>query len=255
MSERAPAEAPAPEPTAAVTARLAATTLEPTAAGEATPPATDTGGMAAPQVVPVVVPVAVAPAVAVPSPAVAVPAGAVVQPVAGAASGAPAVATAAGVAGAAGADPARPRNRIQVSREKRPLNFFIGLAKKFLVNEEEVELSGLGLAVTTVVTVAEILKSSGYVDIVRIETSLVDMREEGRSTLPKAKIQIWIRKSDQFASLMASDDLHYSRLRGVGGGAGSGPHRIPPPATGAGTRPPELFFTARRTWSRGGAGC
>ncbi|KAK1862377.1 hypothetical protein I4F81_004951 [Pyropia yezoensis] len=85
----------------------------------------------------------------------------------------------------------------QVSREKRPLNFFIGLAKKFLVNEEEVELSGLGLAVTTVVTVAEILKSSGYVDIVRIETSLVDMREEGRSTLPKAKIQIWIRKSDQ----------------------------------------------------------
>lgn len=34
-----------------------------------------------------------------------------------------------------------------------------------------------------------------------------------------------------------------------------GPHRIPPPATGAGTRPPELFFTARRTWSRGGAGC
>lgn len=55
------------------------------------------------------------------------------------------MATAAGVAGAAGADPARPRNRIQVSREKRPLNFFIGLAKKFLVNEEEVELSGLGL--------------------------------------------------------------------------------------------------------------
>jgi hypothetical protein len=61
----------------------------------------------------------------------------------------------------------RPRNRIQVSREKRPLNFFVGLAKKFLVNENEVELSGLGLAVTTVVTVAEILKSSGHVDITR----------------------------------------------------------------------------------------
>jgi Alba len=61
----------------------------------------------------------------------------------------------------------RPRNRIQVSREKRPLNFFVGLAKKFLVNENEVELSGLGLAVTTVVTVAEILKSSGHVEITR----------------------------------------------------------------------------------------
>jgi hypothetical protein len=61
----------------------------------------------------------------------------------------------------------RPRNRIQVSREKRPLNFFVGLAKKFLLNESEVELSGLGLAVTTVVTVAEILKSSGHVEITR----------------------------------------------------------------------------------------
>ncbi|GAB0494790.1 hypothetical protein MMPV_006086 [Pyropia vietnamensis] len=207
MSERAPAEATAPEPTAAVTAGLAAATLEP-AAEETATAATATGGMAAPQVVPVV-PVS---AGTVPAPASA--AAAVVQPVAVAAAGVPVVAA------AGSADPTRPRNRIQVSREKRPLNFFIGLAKKFLVNEEEVELSGLGLAVTTVVTVAEILKSSGYVDIVRIETSLVDMREEGRSTLPKAKIQIWIRKSDQFASLMASDDLHYSRLRGVGGGGG-----------------------------------
>lgn len=191
MSERTPAEATAPEPTAAVTAGLAAATLEP-AAGE-TPAAAAAGGMAAPQVVPAAVPVA-APAAAAPVPAAAAAtaagAPAVVQPVAAAAAGAPAVAAPA-AGGGGGADPARPRNRIQVSREKRPLNFFIGLAKKFLVNEEEVELSGLGLAVTTVVTVAEILKSSGYVDIVRIETSLVDMREEGRSTLPKAKIQIW----------------------------------------------------------------
>lgn len=61
----------------------------------------------------------------------------------------------------------RPRNRIQVSREKRPLNFYIGLAKKFLANEDVVELSGLGMAVTTVVTVAEILKASGSVKIDR----------------------------------------------------------------------------------------
>ena len=59
----------------------------------------------------------------------------------------------------------RPRNRIQVSREKRPLSFFLSLSKKFLMSEDEVELSGLGLAVTTVVTVAEILKNSGHVII------------------------------------------------------------------------------------------
>lgn len=145
MSERTPAEATAPEPTAAVTAGLAAATLEP-AAGE-TPAAAAAGGMAAPQVVPAAVPVA-APAAAAPVPAAAAAtaagAPAVVQPVAAAAAGAPAVAAPA-AGGGGGADPARPRNRIQVSREKRPLNFFIGLAKKFLVNEEEVELSGLGL--------------------------------------------------------------------------------------------------------------
>lgn len=86
----------------------------------------------------------------VPAAPVAVPAAAVVPAAAPAAAAAP---------------PARPRNRIQVSREKRPLYFFIGLAKKFLVSEDEVELSGLGLAVTTVVTVAEILKNSGHVTI------------------------------------------------------------------------------------------
>lgn len=40
-------------------------------------------------------------------------------------------------------------------------------SKKFLLNEDVVELSGLGLAVTTVVTVAEILRASGHVEIER----------------------------------------------------------------------------------------
>lgn len=99
----------------------------------------------------------------------------------------------------------RPRNRIQVSREKRPLNFFVGLAKKFLVNEDEVEVSGLGLAVTTVVTVVEILRNSGHVEITRISTSLVDTAGEGRGGVPKAKIQIWIRKGPKFPSADGSD--------------------------------------------------
>lgn len=102
--------------------------------------------------------------------------------------------------------PERPRNRIQVSREKRPLNFFIGLAKKFLVSEDEVELSGLGLAVTTVVTVAEILKNSGHVTITKITTSLVDMQTDSRGNMPKAKIQIWIKKSPDFAKLVAESE-------------------------------------------------
>lgn len=58
--------------------------------------------------------------------------------------------------------------RIQVSREKRPLNFFVTLSKKFLLSDNVIELSGLGLAVTTVVTIAEILRSQGLVYIQRM---------------------------------------------------------------------------------------
>lgn len=57
--------------------------------------------------------------------------------------------------------------RIQVSREKRPLNFFVTLSKKFLLTDNVIELSGLGLAVTTVVTIAELLKAQGLVYLQR----------------------------------------------------------------------------------------
>jgi len=39
----------------------------------------------------------------------------------------------------------RPRNRIQVSKDKKPLNFFVNLTKRLLTSEDEVELSGLGM--------------------------------------------------------------------------------------------------------------
>lgn len=55
--------------------------------------------------------------------------------------------------------------RIQVSREKRPIHFFISLAKKFLCTDNVVELSGLGLAVTTVVTIVERLREEHLVHI------------------------------------------------------------------------------------------
>lgn len=100
----------------------------------------------------------------------------------------------------------RSRNRIQVSREKRPLNFFVGLAKKFLINEDEIELSGLGLAVTTVVTVVEILRAAGQVGITRMETSLVDSGADGRATAPKAKIQVWVHKGPRFGQPAAARD-------------------------------------------------
>ncbi|KAK8458441.1 hypothetical protein SEVIR_3G378500v4 [Setaria viridis] len=53
------------------------------------------------------------------------------------------------------------KNRIQVSTNKKPLYFYVNLAKRYMQNYDEVELSALGMAIGTVVTVAEILKNNG----------------------------------------------------------------------------------------------
>ncbi|XP_019197174.1 PREDICTED: uncharacterized protein LOC109191048 isoform X1 [Ipomoea nil] len=54
------------------------------------------------------------------------------------------------------------KNRIQVSNTKKPLFFYVNLAKRYIQQHNEVELSALGMAITTVVTVAEILKNNGF---------------------------------------------------------------------------------------------
>ncbi|KAE8720962.1 Alba DNA/RNA-binding protein [Hibiscus syriacus] len=53
------------------------------------------------------------------------------------------------------------KNRIQVSNTKKPLFFYVNLAKRYIQQHNEVELSALGMAITTVVTIAEILKNNG----------------------------------------------------------------------------------------------
>ncbi|XP_058085817.1 uncharacterized protein At2g34160-like [Magnolia sinica] len=56
------------------------------------------------------------------------------------------------------------KKRIQVSNAKKPLHFYVFLAKRYMKqhNEIEIELSALGMAIATAITVAEILKRSGF---------------------------------------------------------------------------------------------
>ncbi|KAB1217454.1 hypothetical protein CJ030_MR4G008712 [Morella rubra] len=80
------------------------------------------------------------------------------------------------------------RNRIQVSNTKKPLFFYVNLAKRYMQQHNEVELSALGMAIATVVTIAEILKNNGLAVEQRIMTSTVDMREDaGGRPIQKAK--------------------------------------------------------------------
>ncbi|KAI5058927.1 hypothetical protein GOP47_0025246 [Adiantum capillus-veneris] len=99
------------------------------------------------------------------------------------------------------------KNRIQVSNTKKPLFFYVNLAKRFMQQYEEVELSALGMAISTVVTVVEILKNNGLASVKKIYTSTIDIGDEARGqTVQKAKMEIIVTKSNQFDELMASNN-------------------------------------------------
>ncbi|CAD6267818.1 unnamed protein product [Miscanthus lutarioriparius] len=97
------------------------------------------------------------------------------------------------------------KNRIQVSTNKKPLYFYVNLAKRYMQNYDEVELSALGMAIGTVVTVAEILKNNGLATEKKILTSTIGTKDESKGRLVrKAKIEILLCKSENFSSIMSS---------------------------------------------------
>ncbi|XP_010932895.1 uncharacterized protein At2g34160 isoform X2 [Elaeis guineensis] len=89
------------------------------------------------------------------------------------------------------------KNRIQVSTHKKPLYFYVNLAKRYMQQNNEIELSALGMAIGTVVTVAEILKNSGLATQKKILTSTVGTKDETKGRLVrKAKIEILLGKTE-----------------------------------------------------------
>uniref|UniRef100_A0ACD5Z1R1 Uncharacterized protein n=1 Tax=Avena sativa TaxID=4498 RepID=A0ACD5Z1R1_AVESA len=97
------------------------------------------------------------------------------------------------------------KNRIQVSTNKKPLYFYVNLAKKYMQNYGEVELSALGMAIGTAVTVSEILKNNGLAIEKKILTSTIGTKDEAKGRLVrKAKIEILLCKSENFNSIMSS---------------------------------------------------
>ncbi|KMT13451.1 hypothetical protein BVRB_4g083570 [Beta vulgaris subsp. vulgaris] len=96
------------------------------------------------------------------------------------------------------------KNRIQVSNTKKPLFFYVNLAKRYIQQHNEVELSALGMAITTVVTIAEILKNNGFAFQKKVCTSTIGMKDENKGrTVQKAKIEIVLEKTEKFDSLMS----------------------------------------------------
>ncbi|GFZ07966.1 alba DNA/RNA-binding protein [Actinidia rufa] len=77
--------------------------------------------------------------------------------------------------------------------------------QRYMQQYNEVELSALGMAISTVVSVAEILKNNGFAVEKKIMTSTVDMKDESRGRpVQKAKIEIVLGKTAKFDELMAA---------------------------------------------------
>ncbi|XP_010905447.1 uncharacterized protein At2g34160 [Elaeis guineensis] len=97
------------------------------------------------------------------------------------------------------------KNRIQVSTNKKPLYFYVNLAKRYMQQHNEIELSALGMAIGTVVTVAEILKNNGLATEKKILTSTVGTKDETRGRLVrKAKIEILLGKTENSNDAVAA---------------------------------------------------
>ncbi|XP_062108168.1 uncharacterized protein At2g34160-like [Humulus lupulus] len=95
-------------------------------------------------------------------------------------------------------DATKNKIRIQVSKTKRPLFFYLNLAKKYIKQCYEVELSGLGTAIPTVILITEILKRSGMAVQKNIRTSTIGAREEKKGrVMVKAQIEILLRMADK----------------------------------------------------------
>ncbi|KAF3532041.1 hypothetical protein DY000_02043898 [Brassica cretica] len=85
------------------------------------------------------------------------------------------------------------KNRIQVSNTKKPLFFYVNLAKRYIQQHNEVELSALGMAITTVVTISEILKNNGLATEKKVLTSTVGMRDKTKGKMvQKAKASLFL---------------------------------------------------------------
>ena len=70
---------------------------------------------------------------------------------------------------------------------------------------EEVALFALGMTISSVVTVVEILKNNGLVIVKKIYTSTIDIGDEMRGRMvQKPKMEIKLKKSDNLDEIMAT---------------------------------------------------
>merc|ERR1711933_73751 len=96
-------------------------------------------------------------------------------------------------------------NRIQVSNVKKPLFFYVNLAQRLLGQFEVLEFSALGLAISTLVTVVEILRQNQLAEITRVHTSTVNAQESHEGDF-KAKMEVTVKRSSTYQQMKPGDE-------------------------------------------------
>ena len=93
--------------------------------------------------------------------------------------------------------PDHPENVINVSTQKN-FTFFVFLAKKFLEENESVELHALGSAVMHAVQAADNLIKHKYATLDKIYTDSIMLTRRDGGDMKKAKLFIHLKKADTF---------------------------------------------------------
>eukprot|EP00887_Chlorella_sp_A99_P003961 scaffold11.g3961.t1 len=77
---------------------------------------------------------------------------------------------------------------------------------RYLQENGEVHLSALGIAISSAVTVAEILKGRGLAEVSKLATSLETLPPTDQAkTRQKPKVELLLTKSPKFDEIMASE--------------------------------------------------
>ena len=82
------------------------------------------------------------------------------------------------------------------------LSIYVRRAKSWLVSKKRVAISGIGMAVSSVVMCAEILRDGGFADIYRVDTSMLKSQAPGAALHQKPVLEIVVERTDQFHDLM-----------------------------------------------------
>ncbi|KAL6785702.1 hypothetical protein ACKKBF_B01295 [Auxenochlorella protothecoides x Auxenochlorella symbiontica] len=93
--------------------------------------------------------------------------------------------------------------RILISSQRSPMTY-LSTAKRHLQQHGSVHITALGTALSSLVTLSEVLKNSKLVDEVKLTTCLEHFKDEF-SDRQKPKMDIMLTKSAAFDKIMAEE--------------------------------------------------